>query len=190
MRSKNRKALDERVTEAAERALAACNYAAPIDVLLGIGWLDPNTARRWQQGQIECLEGVLQTNPARIAEAMTLFRSWATAKGLIASEASYVARTPQRPALRFSASGDPAVELLYRTHWMSPKVPEKQRERIAEKANRAPELVVIVPLNDEWKCHRCGGSGDLLIMEKPGPSCLRCAGLDGLEFLPAGDALL
>jgi hypothetical protein len=190
MPSKNRKALDERVTEAAERALAARNYAAPVDVLLGIGWLDPNTARRWQQGQIECLEGVLQTNPARIAEAMTLFRSWATAKGLIASEASYVARTPQRPALRFSASGDPAVELLYRTHWMSPKVPEKQRERIAEKASRAPELVVIVPLNDEWKCHRCGGSGDLLIMEKPGPSCLRCAGLDDLEFLPAGDALL
>ena len=27
-------------------------------------------------------------------------------------------------------------------------------------------------------------------MENPGPACLRCAGLDDLEFLPAGDALL
>jgi hypothetical protein len=27
-------------------------------------------------------------------------------------------------------------------------------------------------------------------MENPGPACLRCAGLDDLEFLPAGNALL
>ena len=59
-----------------------------------------------------------------------------------------------------------------------------------EKAGKAPELVVIQPLNDEWKCHKCGGSGDLLIMEKPGPSCLKCAGLDDLAFLGSGDALL
>jgi len=28
------------------------------------------------------------------------------------------------------------------------------------------------------------------MMEDPGPACLRCVGLDDLEFLPAGDALL
>ncbi len=28
------------------------------------------------------------------------------------------------------------------------------------------------------------------MMETPGPVCLRCAGLDALEYLPAGDALL
>jgi hypothetical protein len=27
-------------------------------------------------------------------------------------------------------------------------------------------------------------------MEKEGPACLRCVGLDDLEFLPRGDALL
>jgi hypothetical protein len=27
-------------------------------------------------------------------------------------------------------------------------------------------------------------------MENPDPACLRCVGLDDLEFLPAGDALL
>jgi hypothetical protein len=27
-------------------------------------------------------------------------------------------------------------------------------------------------------------------MENPGPACLRCVGLDNLEFLAAGDALL
>jgi len=37
---------------------------------------------------------------------------------------------------------------------------------------------------------RCGKTGDLLMMENPGPACLGCVGLDDLEFLPAGDALL
>ena len=44
----------------------------------------------------------------------------------------------------------------------------------------------IQPLKDTSKCHRCGGTGDLLTMENPGPVCLRCAGLNDLEFLPAG----
>jgi hypothetical protein len=190
MSRKNRPPLADRVARAAEAALAAQHYVSPIEVLLGIGWLDPNSARRWQQGQIDCVEETLQTNPARIAEAMDLLRSWATDKGLLPSETDYIARTPQRQALRFSRSGDPAVERLYRTHWVSSALSERKRERLAEKASRAPELVAIIPLNQEWTCHRCGGSGDFLVMEKPGPACLRCVGLDDLEFLGAGDALL
>jgi hypothetical protein len=190
MKSKNRKSLEERVTAAAEKALAVSNFVAPIDILLGIGWLDPNTARRWQQGQIERLEDVLQTSPARIAEAMRLFEAWATRKGLIPDETQYLARSPAQSALRFSRSGDTKTERFYRTHWTSPDLPEKKRKGLVEKASRAPELVVILPLNKEWKCHKCGDQGDMLIMEKPGPSCLKCAGLDDLEFLDAGDALL
>ena len=161
-----------------------------IDILLGIGWLDDGTVKRWRQGQIDYLEGVVRSNLSRISEAMKLFRSWAGGRGLYASETHYVARTPQRQALRFSKSGDPAIEQAYRTHWVSRELSEKKREHLAEKANRAPELVVIRPLNAEWTCHRCGGTGGLLIMENPGPACLRCVGLDDLEFLPAGDALL
>jgi hypothetical protein len=47
---------------------------------------------------------------------------------------------------------------------------------------------VIAPRNRDWKCHRCGGTGPLLIMEKEGPACLDCVGLGDLEFLAAGDA--
>jgi len=36
----NRNALEQRVVKAAEAALAAKGYASPIDVLVGIGWLD------------------------------------------------------------------------------------------------------------------------------------------------------
>lgn len=190
MSPENRRKLQDRVTKAAEAAFAARNYVSAIDVLVGIGWLDPRAVERWRQGQVDTLERVVQTNLARISEAMKLFRSWAAAKRLVPSETQYVARQPGRPALRFSKSGNPTIEKLYRTHWVSPALSERKRERLAEKANRAPDLVVIEPLNREWKCHRCGGSGPFLIMEPPGPACLRCAGLDDLEFLPAGDALL
>lgn len=178
-----------RVARAAELALATKGYVSSIDVLVGIGWLDTGAVERWRRGQIDCLEGAVQTKPPRISEAMELFRSWATERGLSASPTQYVARTPQRQALRFSRSGDPAVEALYRTHWVSGELSEKKRERLAQKASRAPELVV-QPLNTEWVCHRCGGTGDLLLMESLGPACLRCVGLDDLEFLAAGDALL
>jgi hypothetical protein len=190
MSRKHKRPLADRVTEAAEAALADQGHVSPIDVLVGIRWLDGRTVQRWRQGQIDCLEDAVQTAPPRIAEALALFRSWATGRGLLASPTDYVARTPQRQALRFGRSGDPALEERYRTHWISPALPEKTRERLAEKASKAPELVVIQPLNKDWKCHRCGGSGDLLMMENPGPACLRCVGLDDLEYLSAGDALL
>jgi hypothetical protein len=190
MNPQSQNKLNERVTRAAETALAVQDYVSAIDVLAGIGWLDHSALKRWQLGQIACLEESIQTNPSRVSEAMKLFRLWATVKGLSASETDYVARTPARQPLRFSRSGEPAIEKLYRTHWMSSELSEKKREKLAEKVSRAPELVVIKPLDDAWSCHRCKGTGNLLIMEEAGPSCLRCAGLGDLEFLPAGEPLL
>jgi hypothetical protein len=190
MNRKNRTLLADRVAKAAEAALAARRVVSAVDILVGIGWLDTQTVERWRRGQVDYLERDVRTNLPRVSEAMKLFRSWATARGLNPSQTVYVARTPRRETLQFSRSGDPAVEEAYRIHWVSPELSEKKRQRLAEKASRAPELVVIQPLNTEWTCHRCGGSDDLLMMETPGPACLRCAGLDDLAYLPAGDALL
>jgi len=190
MSRRNRVPLADRVARAAEAALAAEHFVSAIDILVGIGWLDPGAVERWCRGQISCLEEAIQIDPPRISDAMRLFQAWAAARGLSASETVYVDRTPHRRTLRFSRSENPAVEASYRTHWVSSELSEKKRERLVEKASRAPELVVIQPSNDEWRCHRCGSTGDLLMMENPGPACLRCVGLDDLEFLSAGNALL
>jgi hypothetical protein len=171
---KNRVPLADRVARAADAALAAGQFVCAIDVLVGIGWLDPGSVERWRRGQVDCLEEAVQVDPPRIAEAIRLFGSRATAKGLLPSPTAYVGRTPDRPALRFSRSANPAIEASYRTHWVSAELSEKKRERLAETASRAPELVVIQPLN-EWICHRCGGTGGLLMMEAPGPACRRRA---------------
>jgi hypothetical protein len=164
MNPENRHRLADRVVKAAEAALAAQNYASSVDVLIGIGWLDPGSLKRWRQGQVDYLERAVQTNLSRISEAMKLFRSWASAKGLVPSETQYVARTPQRQTLRFSDSGDPEIERAYRTHWVSPALSQRKRERLTQKTNRAPELVVVLPLNEAWTCHRCGGTGSILVM--------------------------
>ena len=146
MTPQNRRKLSGRIIKAAEAALAAKNYVSPVDVLVGIGWLDPASLKRWQQGQVAYLERVVQANLSRISEAMKLFRSWATGKGLAPSETQYVAQTPRRQSLRFSKSGEPTIERLYRTHWLSGELTPAKRERLVEKASRAPELVVVEPL--------------------------------------------
>jgi hypothetical protein len=190
MSSSSPNKLRSRVVNAAESALARQGYASAVDVLIGIGWLDPTTLQRWRQGHLSSLADGIQTNPARVTEALEALRAWAIEKQLDPSETKYVARTPSRPILRFSASGDESIERFYRTHWLSRDLSERERGQIIAKANRAPELVVIQPLNRDWKCHRCGATGDLLMMETPGPACLSCVGLGSLEFLPAGDAAL
>ncbi|HLH91795.1 MAG TPA: hypothetical protein VKX28_25485 [Xanthobacteraceae bacterium] len=62
----NHRPLEERVARPADAALAAQRDVSPFDVFLRIGWLDPSSAQRWRLGQVECLEQVMQVDPARI----------------------------------------------------------------------------------------------------------------------------
>jgi hypothetical protein len=185
----NRASIEQRAIRAAEAALREQGYVAPVDVLLGLGWLQPVHRDHWRQGRAPHLEGVVQANLGKISTAMRALRRWAGEQGLQPSETVYVARTRDRMLLRFSASGDPAIEQAYRTHWVSPALSEAKRARVTEQASRPPDLVVIDPLND-WTCEECGGTGDLLLMEDDAPLCLACADLDHLTYLPAGDATL
>jgi hypothetical protein len=66
MHRKNRTSLVDRIATAAEASLAAQAYVSPIDVLIGIRWLDPGALQRWRQGQIDCLERSIQTPLPRI----------------------------------------------------------------------------------------------------------------------------
>jgi hypothetical protein len=180
-----RKSLNRRVTQAAEAALAELQYVSTTDVLVGLGWLTPSHIDRWRQGRIESLESVAQVEPSKIAAALEAFERWAQDRRLSPSETEYLARTRDRRKLRFSISGDPAIESAYRTHWVSPDLPQ----RTIERQSKPPELLVISPLK-EWTCRSCDGTGDLLFMEGPGPLCLDCADLGHLAFLPSGDAAL
>ncbi len=191
MHPKNTQHLADRVTKAAEATLSAQSYVRPIDLLVGLGWLDPNAEARWRRRQVDYLERIVQANLSQLSEAMKLFRQWATSKGLKPSETQYVAKVPGRPSLRFSKSGAESIERQYRTNWVSPALSEKAREKLAEMVSRPPDLVVIQPLHQDWVCHRCKtGGGWLLVMENEGPACMNCVGMGDLVFLPSGDAAL
>ena len=181
--------LEERVARAAQDALAENGYVAPIDVLVRMRWLEPVRVDEWRQGRLPALDRGVQVNLHKLSTAMAVFRRWAREHGLQPSETDYVARTRDRRRLQFSVSGDVAIEKAYRTHWVSPALSEAKRRRLAEKQSRPPDLVVINAIN-EWSCAECGGTGDLLIMEEPGPLCMSCADLDHLVFLPSGDPAL
>jgi hypothetical protein len=100
------------------------------------GLARPQALQRWRQGQVDYLERIVQANLSRISKAVRIFRRWAVAKGLTASETHYVRRKSPGQTLRFSKSGNPGVERLYRTHWISRELSEEKRERLAGKASR------------------------------------------------------
>ena len=178
------------MVRAAEAALAQRKFVTSIDVLVSLGWLEPRRVDEWRQGRVAYLEAVVSASLGKISTAMKVFRQWAAARDLKPSETAYVARTRDRRPLRFSKSGDEGIERAYRTHWVSPELSERRRERLAERQSRPPEFVVVSPVK-EWTCSTCGSDdAGWLIMEDPGPVCMTCADMDHLVFLPSGDAAL
>lgn len=182
--------LNVRVGRAAEEVLTRSGAITFPEILVGIGWLAPVHVELWKQGRVTHLQDLVQVGPDRIRAALDVFEAWARDRGLDPNETVPLARARQRTELSFGPSADPALERAVRRCWISPDLPDKTRERVVERQSKAPDLVVIDPLHDDWTCHECGGTGGLLMMEGPGPICLDCADLDHLVFLPAGDATL
>ena len=175
---------------AAEQALTRQRYVSPLDVLTGMGWAPLGLVTDWRQGRAPHLEAIAAVSADRLADAMEVFQRWAKSRGLSPSEVEYPAATRGRQPLRFTAAGDPALELAYRTHWMPADLPERQRERLTARQSKPPDLVVVLPLA-AFTCVSCGRTdADMLMMEDAGPVCITCADLGHLLFLPAGDAAL
>ncbi|GAB3743570.1 DUF2293 domain-containing protein [Microlunatus parietis] len=178
------------MVRAAESSLADAGVVSPIGVLIGLGWLTEAAVERWRYGKPARLEPVLQVDLAKATMAIGYLETLARERGLRPSETDYVARTVDRRRLQFSESGDPGVERRFRTHWLSPDLPERKQQQLAERQSKPPDLVVI-SARKPFTCAECSEpGGDLLIMEDPGPLCLTCAGLDHLVFLPSGNTAL
>lgn len=182
--------LVRRVSSASEPMLAERGYVCAVEVWRAMGWLDPATLARWEQRRLASLEEGMQVGLDRLLYTAACVREWAKDKGATPVEAVYVSKTPARTPLVFSAKGASELDALCRTHWISPTVSAKKRAQLEQEAEGVAELVVYEPLDSDWECQRCGGSGGYLVKEGGGASCLDCAGLGELVFLPPGDAKL
>ena len=161
------RSVEDRVTRAGKDTLAEQHYVTAIDVLLRLGWLAPSHADLWRQGRLGCLEEMVQAGPEKQLTAMHTLRTWAIRHGLTPSETEYTARTRDRRRLRFSVSEHPDIEQAYRTHWVSPDLPERKAERLQAAANEPPDLVVVSALN-EWTCAGCATTGNGLLLMQDG----------------------
>jgi hypothetical protein len=189
----NRFHINQRVVQSGEAALHHHHYVSSVDILIGIGFLQPVHLQDWKKGKIPNLESVIQGSLGKISFAMKCFRVWAHEKGLKPSQTAYLVRTrgPKRE-LQFSKSGDPKIEMAYRTHYISPILTERKQEKLKENLEKSPELVVFMIINSA-KCSQCQkdlGKGSFLFMKSDKPLCLTCAGFGHLFFLPSGDAQL
>jgi hypothetical protein len=67
--------LDRRVVRAAEAALAERKFVSSIDVLVGLGWLEPRRVDEWRQGRVPYLEAVVIASLGKISTAIKCFAS-------------------------------------------------------------------------------------------------------------------
>ena len=193
MNAEGRRKLESRVIRATETALADHQYVSVADVLIGMALLPRSRFDDWRIGRVDALEEVIQGSPEKIANSISIFQQWARERGLHPSVARYV-RTGRDGdiELHFTRSGDPAVEAIFRTHYLSPALPERKKQKIEKAMNKAPERVVFEIVRAS-KCSECGielPKDGFLTMEAGQPLCLACAGLGDLEYLPRGDVAL
>lgn len=132
--------LEPRVVAAAEKALAKQKHVSPVDVCVNLGWLHPANVDTWRHGRVDDLDEYLPTHDDRSVEFLVHLQKWALARGLRPVEVDYVSAARSRRPLRFSSLDEPVLEKAWRTHWMSPDLPEKKAERVALSASPRPPI--------------------------------------------------
>lgn len=121
-------------------------FAAPVDVLMEIGYLSKQDCENWRYGRVDYLERVCKANLSKLSLVMREMRSYAAKAGLKPSFCYYKrwgtkkkngqGRKPVIP-LRFSKSGDPEIERRYATHLVDLKrTAQLKAERAAKLANQ------------------------------------------------------
>ncbi|MBF0422491.1 MAG: hypothetical protein HQL73_05810 [Magnetococcales bacterium] len=111
------------VTAVVERLVQERGQLDPIVFLQEMGFVSKPGLAAWRQGQVDCLQEVLQGDPQRIDACLRQAARMARTLGL-APKTVDACRTHldgQRQGLRVDTAGDPGREALYTTHYQRPK---------------------------------------------------------------------
>ena len=107
-----------KVHDSMYRQSGSRGFAAPVDVLMDIGVLDKKKYDDWRHGRVPYLEAVCSVNLHKLSEIMKVVRAYAAANGLKPSFTDYRQVGSKDRKLRFSKSGNPAIEKAYATHYV------------------------------------------------------------------------
>ena len=142
----NNRDLTGKVNSAMYRQCRDRGFAAPVDVLMEIGYLSKKDYENWRYGRVSYLERVCTANLSKLSSVMHQMRVYAKKAGLKPSFCYYKrwgvkkkggqGRKPVIP-LRFSKSGDPEIERWYATHFVDSKRVSQLKAAALEKAEQS-----------------------------------------------------
>ena len=118
-----------KVHDSMYRQCKSRGFAAPVDVLMDIGVLDKKKYDDWRHGRVPYLEAVCSVNLHKLSEIMKVVRAYAAANGLKPSFTDYRQVGAKDRKLRFSKSGNPAIEKAYATHYVVINVALSKRDK-------------------------------------------------------------
>jgi len=110
-----------RVERAVAAMLAKGNVVAPVDVLVAMQFLAPDTLTDWRRGRVPYLEKVIRCNLSRLSRLLRILRFHAHDLRLVPSQTVYCrhGKGPKQ-VLRFTKTGDANLEAAYSRHFVWP----------------------------------------------------------------------
>lgn len=103
------------VKDAVSACLRAGDIVRPIDVLVILDVITPELLDEWRRGAVPYLERGMTAGLARVGRILRILRAHAIALGLTPVPGKYASKGKGR--LRFSKSGDAALEEAYSCHF-------------------------------------------------------------------------
>lgn len=116
---------DDPMFPAIERAVAmildGSKVVTPIDVVVRMGWLSTADVEAWRFGRVPYLERVIRCNLTRLSRFLRILAFHCHDLNLTASQTVYVTwGKGRRTPLRFTKTGDAALERVYARHFVWP----------------------------------------------------------------------
>lgn len=136
----NRIDLIRKARAAADRVLQDKGYISAVDVLLAMGRLSKENYERWRFRQVPHLENVLPGSLNEHTYFCRELRAYARDElSLKPSRTAYMSwGKGRRQPLRFSKYGQPHLDELFSTHYVSPALAANTKAQRAEAAAENP----------------------------------------------------
>jgi len=124
----NNQQLKTKTTNAAAQLIFKKKYIAPVDLLMGLGYLKANDYENWRKGQVAYLEQVCLVNLKKLSTIMKILRDFSKENNYRPSYTAYNGWGKNKgKKLKFSKSGAPFIEQAYATHYLSPNLKKKNK---------------------------------------------------------------
>jgi hypothetical protein len=129
---KRRDTLNPSVVSAMNAILEKGPIVSPVAVLMEMGRLSANDCENWRFGRVPFLEQVITGNLSICERIIKIIRFEAGMKSLTPSFTVYHKYgNGKKIRLRFSKTGNPFIEILYSTHYVSHHLLAKARQQVS-----------------------------------------------------------